>query len=104
MQTARENLFMRDDTFFGVCEALGEDFGFNANYLRVALGVSILISPIAMIGAYAGGAIVVVISRLLAPNPRRRTVKASAGEPASVQPARPAGENDARAEALAAAA
>lgn len=104
MQTARHNLFMRDDTFFGVCEALGEDFGFNANYLRVALGVSILISPIAMVGAYAGGAVVVLISRLVAPNPRRASAKASAGEPASARIEAPRSDNDARAEALAAAA
>lgn len=101
MQTARQNLFMRDDTFFGVCEALGEDFGFNANYLRVALGVSLLISPVAMVGAYAAGAVIVVISRLLAPNPRPVSAKAA---PADAQPALPAGDNDAQAEALAAAA
>ncbi|HKR23723.1 MAG TPA: PspC domain-containing protein [Allosphingosinicella sp.] len=103
MQTARQNLFMRDDTFFGVCEALGEDFGFNANYLRVALGVSLLLSPVAMIGAYAAGAVVVMFSRLVAPNPR--FAKASAGEPARAQIEAPrSGDNDAQAEALAAAA
>ncbi len=101
MQTARQNLFMRDDTFFGVCEALGEDFGFNADYLRVAIGVSLLVSPIVMIGAYAGCAVVVAISRLLAPNPRPAFAGASAGEPAIGQ-ASPLGDNDG--EALAAAA
>ena len=97
MPSEQQNLFMRDDTFFGVCEALGEDFGFNPNYLRVALGVSLLVSPVAMVGAYAAGAVVVAISRLLAPNPRPAFARAMAGEPATAR----VGDNDA--EALAAA-
>lgn len=28
---ARPNLFLRNDTFLGVCEAIGENFGFHAN-------------------------------------------------------------------------
>ena len=31
-----QNLFTRDDTFFGICEGVGEDFGFNANWRRLA--------------------------------------------------------------------
>ena len=40
MQESRSNLFTSDDTLFGVCEALGQDFGFNPIYLRVTLAVS----------------------------------------------------------------
>lgn len=77
------NVFLRDDTFFGVCEALGEDFRFNANYLRVALGVGLLWNPLAMIGTYAALGVVVLVSRLLVRNPRPAAARASAGEPAS---------------------
>ena len=35
MESARTNLFTRNDTLLGICEGIGEDFGFNANYLRV---------------------------------------------------------------------
>ncbi|HWT13837.1 MAG TPA: PspC domain-containing protein [Allosphingosinicella sp.] len=70
MSMSQPNLFTRDDTFFGVCAGLGEDFGFNPLYLRVALGVSLLWSPVAVLAAYAAGAVLVVISRLIVPNPR----------------------------------
>jgi phage shock protein C len=65
-----ENVLARDDTFFGVCEALGEDFRFNPNWLRVALGVGLLLNPLAALAAYAAGAVIVGLSRWLVPNPR----------------------------------
>ncbi len=65
-----ENVLARDDTFFGVCEALGEDFRFNPNLLRIALGVGLLFNPVAALAAYAGAAVVVGLSRLMVPNPR----------------------------------
>ena len=38
--TDREpNLLRRDDTFFGVCQAIGEDFGFHPIFLRIAFGL-----------------------------------------------------------------
>jgi phage shock protein C len=99
MQTAQGNIFTRDDTFFGVCEALGEDFGFNAQYLRFALGVMVLVSPTAVVVGYVTAG--VAVSRLVAPNPRR--AKAPAAEPAAL-PARPEGDNDLDDRQLAAAA
>ena len=30
------NLLLRNDTILGVCEALGQDFGINPTWLRVA--------------------------------------------------------------------
>ena len=35
---------LRSQTLLGVCEAIGEDFGFIANYLRVPLGAIVLAS------------------------------------------------------------
>lgn len=68
MQTA--NLLTRDDTFFGICEGLGEDLRINANLLRVALAGLLFFNPLAAIGAYAGAGLLVLVSRLLVPNPR----------------------------------
>jgi phage shock protein C len=74
------NLLTRDDTFFGVCQALGEDFGFSPNYLRIGLALGIFWSPMLMIGLYAGAAMVVLLSRLLIPEPRPATVAAAQAE------------------------
>ena len=97
MTASQPNLIARGDTFLGVCEALGEDFGFNPLYLRAALGIGLIWNPLAMIGAYLGLGIVVAFSRLVAPNPRRK----AAPQPAAEQ--RPAQvDNDTEALAVAA--
>ena len=83
------NIFMRDDTFFGICEALGEDFGFNANWLRLAFGVSLLWNPAAVVGAYVALGLIVLVSRLIVRNPRRTVTAAQPPEPAAVAEAQP---------------
>src|SRR3546814_1112596 len=35
MDSETTNLFRRRDTFFGICEAVGQDFGFNPLWLRL---------------------------------------------------------------------
>lgn len=89
MQTG--NLFTRGDTFFGVCEALGQDLGFNPNLLRVTLGVLVLWNPVVVLSAYAGAAVLVAATRFAFPDRR-----ASSSQPSSEQPAAPAldGAND----------
>ena len=62
------NLFTRDDTFFGICEALGEDFGFHANFLRIGLSVAAYFNPAGAVGAYLAAGVLVLISRWIAPN------------------------------------
>ncbi len=110
MHSSQPNVFVdRDDTFFGVCEALGEDFGFNPNFLRVALALTLFWNPAAALGAYAGLGLIVGITRCLVPNSAspRIEVRGTADEPATgVQPAaeHAAGDHEAGAEALAAAA
>ena len=64
---AKGNLFTRSDTMFGICQGLGEDLGFNPNYLRVALGVALVFKPEITIGVYLALGIVVLASRLLVP-------------------------------------
>lgn len=66
MQTT--NLFTRDDTFFGICEALGQDLGFNANLLRVTLGVAVLWNPVVVLSVYAGLGVLVAVSRVAFPD------------------------------------
>ena len=65
------NVFTRDDTFFGVCQAIGEDLGFNPNYLRIGFALPLLYAPVATLAVYAALAVVVVLLRVLVPNPRR---------------------------------
>ncbi|MBV8685115.1 MAG: PspC domain-containing protein [Alphaproteobacteria bacterium] len=72
------SLLTRHDTLLGVCEALGEDFRFNANWLRIAFAVSLLWNPAAVIGLYLALGLLVAASRWLAPNPRPA---AAAAEP-----------------------
>ena len=76
---AQENstpLPLRSHTILGVCEAIGEDFGFNPNYLRIPLAASVLYSPMwAAIGYFALG-LVVLASRLVFPVRRQTEVKA----------------------------
>jgi phage shock protein PspC (stress-responsive transcriptional regulator) len=71
MQACQPNLFTRDDTFFGVCEALGEDFGFPPILLRLPLGIAVLWNPVIILSAYFGAGILVFLTRRLYPNARR---------------------------------
>jgi phage shock protein PspC (stress-responsive transcriptional regulator) len=65
-----QNLLARDDTFFGVCQGIGEDLGFSPNWLRLAFGVSLLWNPPVVIGTYVALGMVVLAARLIAPNPK----------------------------------
>jgi len=70
MQISQPSLIARDDTFFGVCAGLGEDFGFNPIFLRIAFAAFLFFNPPAAIGTYAAAGAIVLLSRLVAPNPR----------------------------------
>ncbi len=58
---------LRSHTILGVCEAIGEDFGFNPVFLRVPFAASVLLSPTWAIGAYLALGLLVLASRLLFP-------------------------------------
>jgi len=96
MQSTQTWLIARDDTFLGICEGLGEDFGINPLWLRLGFAVSLLWNPIAVVAAYLGAGVVVLLSRLIAPNPRRAvTVEpAASGEPQGVLPLETVTDND----------
>lgn len=59
---------LRAHTILGVCEALGEDFGINPIWLRVPLAAIVLVSPLWSVVAYLALGLVVLGSRLIAPN------------------------------------
>lgn len=61
------------DNLLGVCAAIGEDFGFDPNWLRIALGVGLLFDLEKVLIAYAVAGLIVLASRLLFPNPRAAT-------------------------------
>lgn len=89
MTDAKPSLFARDDTFFGVCEAIGQDFGFNPLILRVVFGVALLINPVVVIATYLALGVAVLASRLAFPARTRGAAKTVAAVPAAT-----AGQND----------
>ena len=52
------------DNIFGICNAIGEDFGFNPFFLRIAFAVALLASPEITLATYAALGVVVLVSRL----------------------------------------
>jgi phage shock protein C len=87
MQATQSNTLFREDTMLGVCEALGQDFGFNPIFLRIGLGVSLLWNPVAVIGVYLGLGVIVALSRLAVPNTPHRWFRRKPAAP--VQDAAP---------------
>ena len=76
---------LRSHTIFGVCEAIGEDFGFNPVFLRVPLATMVIISPLWAFGAYFALGAIVLASRLLFPERRSVNSKNLAVTPANEQ-------------------
>jgi phage shock protein PspC (stress-responsive transcriptional regulator) len=58
---------------FGVCAAIGADFGFNPDILRVLLTAGLLWNPLVMAGGYGFAALLMVAGRLLFPESARET-------------------------------
>jgi len=66
--TNQTPLPLRNDTILGVCEAIGQDFGFNPLWLRLAFVVPVFISPMYAIAAYLVLGAIVAATRHFAPN------------------------------------
>ena len=92
MSAANANTPKRDN-LFGVCAAIGEDFGFDPFYLRVALAVGVIASPAAVLIGYAAAALLVVLSRVLVRSrrapARSGTIHAIAARPTTLDMAEP---------------
>ncbi|HEY8593384.1 MAG TPA: PspC domain-containing protein [Sphingomicrobium sp.] len=83
----------RSHTILGVCEAIGEDFGFNPVYLRAPLAASVILSPQIAVGTYLALGVIVLISRLLFPKAKAQP---SAAVETSVAEAAPVAANEQR--------
>ena len=86
MQNETTNLFRRRDTFFGICEAVGQDFGFNPLYLRLAFVAPLFFFPVQTFAAYFGLGAIVLASRLLFPAPAATPSASVEAEPAAHHP------------------
>ena len=78
---AQENqvaLPLRSHTILGVCEAIGEDFGFNPIFLRIPLAASVIWNPMIAFGTYFALGAVVLVSRLLFPKAKASAAPAEA--------------------------
>lgn len=58
---------LRNDTLLGVCEAIGQDFGINAIWLRLAFIAPLFFAPVLTISAYLGLGLLVAASRYFFP-------------------------------------
>jgi phage shock protein C len=70
---------MRTHTILGVCEGLGEDFGFNPIFLRIPLAAAVIWNPLIAFGTYFGLGAVVLASRLLFPRAKASATQAASG-------------------------
>lgn len=70
MANENQNIFSRQDTFFGICEAVGQDFGFNPLYLRLAFVAPLFFFPVQTFAAYFGLGLIVLASRFFFPSQR----------------------------------
>lgn len=89
---AQENqvaLPLRSHTILGVCEAIGEDFGFNPTFLRVPFAASVLYSPMYAVIAYLALGVVVLASRLLFPKARAETAAPACTEAVAISSEEP---------------
>jgi phage shock protein C len=83
-QAQPTNLLFRNDTILGVCQAIGEDFGFNPNWLRIAFCAPIYWNPGVVIGVYMALGLVVAGTRYFFPD-RRADAPAAAAPLVSVE-------------------
>lgn len=67
------------DNLLGICNAIGEDFGFNPLWLRLALGALFVLQPVGVVVAYLALGMVVLVSRIVLPTSRRRVRTAQIG-------------------------
>ena len=82
MTAQTTNLLLRNDTIFGVCEALGQDFGINPTWLRVAFCLPVFWNPLLVIGAYCALGVLVAALRFTLPDRKVAIVEGS--KPATV--------------------
>ena len=92
LAASKPNMLTRNDTMLGICQSLGDDFGFNPDFLRVAIGIALIWQPVLTIAVYLAVGIVVMAARLLSPD--RAKAVADIGDVAEPsQPSLPANQS-----------
>jgi len=66
------------DNLFGVCHALGETFGFNPLYLRIALLVAVMVNAEIALLAYFGAGVAVLVAKFATRRSGKRAAKTKA--------------------------
>lgn len=66
--TTKTPVFERQAAIFGVCEALGEDFGISAYWFRVVLAPLMIAAPLWTLAGYFAVGLLVMATRLLWPD------------------------------------
>jgi len=84
---AKPALIDREAAIFGVCEALGDDFGISANWFRAALAPLILWQPLWTVVGYFVVGVLVLATRLIFPD-----VRAPISAPAAIIDEEPVAE------------
>ncbi|WP_420136382.1 PspC domain-containing protein [Sphingomonas sp.] len=64
----------QQDNLLGICHALGETFGFNPLYLRLALLLPLVLAPQVTLIAYGAAGVAVLASKLLVRNRTKRSL------------------------------
>jgi phage shock protein C len=105
MQTYQPSNFGRSDTLLGICQSIGDDVGFNPNYLRISLATMVFFNLGAAVAVYLALGAVVLATRLLHRAPRKLMPQTDAAEAAQADaPVAAAAQNDAEFVPMAAAA
>jgi phage shock protein PspC (stress-responsive transcriptional regulator) len=68
MQSNGSSLLTRQDTFFGVCEGLGEDLGIHSNLIRLTFAGLLFWNPVAALISYVAAGLFVATLRWIVPN------------------------------------
>lgn len=90
MHDDQTSLLRRDDTFLGVCEGLGQDFGFNPLWLRLALALALFFNPVAVLVGYTVLGVVVAVARWT----YRPRTRAETAQPVALASTRPTAVRD----------
>jgi len=80
-QVNQTALPLRSHTILGVCEAVGEDFGFNPVFLRIPFAASVIYSPMLAIGVYFALGAIVLGSRMLFPKAKQAVERVVSEQP-----------------------
>ena len=63
----RDQPFMRDDTFLGVCQALGEGFRIPPTLLRIAIAPAVVWQPVMSMAVYAVAGVIIALLYWIVP-------------------------------------